>query len=120
MTIIYYLSTALFRWDIKWIIKLRSMWGITRLSLVFVLICTIMFDGYHIHDTFEHIQRINNQLARISDCMQKLGQEPNVNWSFIKKFEAWEPEVREDANLICSRVDQHKDHEEANPFDVFD
>lgn len=105
MTIIYYLSIALFRWDMKWIVKLRSMWGITRLSLVFFLLSTLIFDGYHINNTVEHIQLIDIQLARISNCAQNLDKKPDIHWSLINKFESNEREVKKHADLICHQAD---------------
>ncbi|EKY4211806.1 hypothetical protein ACW0Z6_004065 [Vibrio alginolyticus] len=103
MTIIYYLLVSLFRWEIKWITKLGSMWGITRLLLVILACITLFMDGYLIHDKVTHIQRINVQLDRLEPCLQIAGNKPNkqLEWGVFRKLEQSEWELRKDTDEIC-------------------
>ena len=108
MTIIYYFLVSLFRWDMKWITKLGSMWGITRLILV-VLACVMIFiDGYIIYDEVTHIQRINTQLERLEPCLQIVSNKPDkrINWGFFRKLDESVWELSKDTDLICSRAKQ--------------
>jgi len=103
MIIIYYLLVALFRWDMKWILKLGVMWGVTRLFLV-LLACFVLFiDGYFIYNKVTHVQGINVQLERLELCLQVAGNKPNkqLEWDLVRKIEQSEWELRKDTDEIC-------------------
>ncbi len=106
MAIIYYFLVSLFRWDMKWITKLGSMWGITRLILVILAGVMIFIDGYIIHGKVTHIQRINSQLERLEPCLQVVDNQPNnqLHWGFVRKLNQSVWELRKDTDLICGRA----------------
>ena len=106
MAIIYYFLVSLFRWDMKWITKLGSMWGITRLILVILAGVMIFIDGYIIHGKLTHIQRINTQLERLEPCLQVIDNQPNnqLHWGFVRKLNQSVWELRKDTDLICGRA----------------
>ena len=110
MTIIYYFLVSLFRWDIKWIFRLSTMWGITRLILVIFAFLMLIIDSVFIYDKVLHLQRINVQLERIEMCSQIVSNESNkkLNWGIIHKLELSVSEVKNEANIICKRVKTKK------------
>jgi len=103
MTIIYYLLVALFRWDIRWMTKFSSMWGITRLLLVILACTTLFIDGSLIHGQVIHIQRINVQLERLEPCLQIADNMSNkqLEWGVVRKLEQSEWELRQDTDRVC-------------------
>jgi len=103
MIIIYYLLVALFRWDMRWISKLGSMWGITRLLLVILACTTLFIDGFLIHRQIIHIQRINVQLERLEPCLEIADNMSNkpLEWGVIRKFEQSVWELRQDTDRVC-------------------
>lgn len=106
MSIIYYLLVSLFRWDMKWILKLSSMWGITRLFLVLIVCATLMFDGYYLYDKITHVQRINTELKRAEPCILDLGYtvDSRLNWGLVRKLKQSEWSLRENTDELCRRA----------------
>jgi len=103
MTVIHYLLVALFRWDMKWILKLGVMWGVTRLFLVLLACVAFFIDGDFIYDKVTHVQRINAQLERLEPCLQVADNKPNkqLEWGVVRKLEQSEWELRKDTDEIC-------------------
>ncbi|WBA13856.1 hypothetical protein [Salinivibrio proteolyticus] len=77
MSLIYYIMVALFRWDLKWIFRLKAMWGITRLSLVIAMTLTLIIDGYYLYERANSIYLVSAQLDRQESCSRIIKEDPS-------------------------------------------